>query len=250
MKKHLYPWIAMLLILSPCITTAATPEAGEAAQQYVRLSVDNLVIDTDGLVAVSQSLARSIDQLAASIETLAAGGAALGPAERESLLRAVASVEQASVALTRLADEMPQTAQRLGDRLPQMVDEAREPIAQLSAGLQSARDGVLELTRALPEATENAKSLVNSTVDSVLLRASIFVLVLFAAIALATIWVIGYLYRSYFDPLAKKLDALVGAPEHFENLAQYMKQTSDNLVALQLLSVQAVPAVEDAPDDA
>ncbi len=235
MKKFRYLCLLALLVLSPG-SWAVDPQTPPSGQQYVRLNVDNLVIDTDGLVAVSKSLAQSIDQLAQSIERMSGSDTVLGATERESLLRAVASVEQASTALARLADELPRTTQQLGDSLPRMVNEAREPIAELSRGLQSAKDGVLALTRALPEATENAKALVNSTVDSILLRASIFIVVLFAALALATIGVIGYLYRSYFEPLAQKLDALVGAPEHFANLAEYMKQTSDNMIALQLIA--------------
>jgi len=240
----IYPCLLTLALLAPP-AFAAAPEAPDEARQYVRLNVDNLVIDTDGLVAVSRSLAQSIDQLARSIEGLSASEAVLSADEKESLLRAVASVEQASGALERLADELPRSTQQLGATLPQLVNEARAPIAELADGLRSARDGVLELTRALPQATENAKTLVNSTLDSALLRASIFIVVLFAALAGATIWVVGYLYRSYFDPLAKKLDALVGAPEHFADLAEYMKQTSDNMIALQLLSAAKAGTVEE-----
>ena len=244
--RRCFPLCLLLLNLFSPLSQASDPVTPNDQRQYLRLSVDNLVIDTGGLVEASQSLALSIDRLALSIGRMADDSALLGASERESLLRAVASVERASGAMERLADELPRSARQLGQNLPRLVSDAREPIAELSSGLRSARDGVIELTRALPQATENAKTLVNSTLDSVLLRVSIFIVVLFAALAGATIWIVAFLYRSYLDPLARKLDALVGAPEHFADLAEYMKQTSDNMIALQLLAAGAPASDPDA----
>ncbi len=127
-----------------------------------------------------------------------------------------------------------------------MVREARQPIADLSSGLQSARDGVFAITESLPQATENAKELVNSTLDSVLIRLSTYTVILIAVLALALVGVMWFVYRQYLDPLAQKLDSLVGAPEHFAAMSRYMKQTSDNLIALQPAVASEAP-VDDSP---
>ena len=62
-------------------------------------------------------------------------------------------------------------------------------MAELSVGLQSARDSIQMIAESLPQATENSKQLVNSVLDSALLRLSIFSLVLVGVVALALICV-------------------------------------------------------------
>ena len=60
-------------------------------------------------------------------------------------------MDLASTALARLANELPQLAQQLSQKLPQMIENARQPIAELSSGLQSARDGIYAITESLPQ---------------------------------------------------------------------------------------------------
>ncbi len=212
------------------------------APQYIRVGVDRVVIDNEGLAIASENLANSIDRLAFAIQQLSINSAALSAEEKEILLNAVKSVDQAGIALAQMATEIPQTAQHLSDRLPQAIRDARQPIADLSSGLESARDGIFAITESLPEATDNAKELVNSALDSALVRISSYSLILIIALALALIGVMWFVYRQYLDPLAQKLDSLVGAPEHFAAMSLYMKETSENLVAL-----QPAPAVSSAP---
>ena len=233
---------------------AETVAAGGISEtpQYMRINIDRVVIDTEGLAIASGKLASSIDRLALALQQLSTNSTALNTEEKEILLNAVKSVDQASLALAQLARELPQTAQNLSDRLPQAIRDARQPIADLSSGLQSARDGIFAITESLPQATDNVKQLVNSTLDSALIKLSTYSIILIVALALALIGVMWFVYRQYLDPLAQKLDSLVGAPEHFAAMSRYMKETSENLVALQ--PVAAVPAApvpdEAAPDEA
>jgi len=217
---------------------AASNESRET-QQYMRVDIDCVVIDTDGLTIASDKLAHSIDQLARSIRQLAAKSANLSAQEKETLLHAVASVDQTGVALAQLARQLPRTAQNLSTQLPQVVENARQPIAELSSGLASARDGIYAITESLPQATANAKQLVNSTLDAALIRLTTYSIILVALLALALVGVMWFVYRQYLDPLARKLDSLVGAPEHFAAMSLHMKETSENLLALQ--STSAVP---------
>ncbi len=232
----------LLLAISPL-----APAVDEPAPRYVNVSIDRLAIDTEGLSLASGRLAESIDKLAGAIQQLSANGEALGADEKQVLLEAVKSVDQASDALARLAQELPQTVDRLGTRLPRVVQEAREPIAELSSGLASARDGVYAITESLPQATENAKKLVDASLDAALIRLSTYSIILIAVLALALIGVMWFVYKQYLDPLARKLDALTGAPEHFAGMARHMQQTSENLLALQAATTgPAAEAIEPA----
>jgi hypothetical protein len=237
MKNKILPFATILcLLIRFSVTLAAgAPEADAAGirSSYMQVSVDRIVVDTAGLTSVSQTLALSIDRLAHSIERISADGAGLSLEERKTLLDAAKSVDRASIALSELARQLPLTAQRLTDRLPQVVSEARQPIAALSSGLKSASDSLVVITEALPEATENARMLVNSSLDSLMIRVSLYTVILVGILALAVIGVMWFVYRQYLDPLAKKLDALVGAPEHFASMSRHMNETSHNLLALQ-----------------
>ncbi|MDH3387669.1 MAG: hypothetical protein OEN02_07155 [Gammaproteobacteria bacterium] len=234
-KVLLLATILCLLVQFSVTPAAGAPLADEAGvrSSYMQVSVDRIVVDTAGLASASQTLALSIDRLAHSIERISADGAGLNLEERKTLLDAAKSVDKASIALSELAQQLPLTAQRLTDRLPQVISEARQPIAELSSGLKSASDSLVIITEALPEATENARMLVNSSLDSVLIRFSLYTVILVAILALAVIGVMWFTYRQYLDPLAKKLDALVGAPEHFASMSRHMSETSNNLLALQ-----------------
>lgn len=239
----------ILLMMNGQATLASAADNADGtteSPQYMRVNIDRIVIDTEGVVIASGKLANSIDRLALAIKQLSTNSEALSEEEKEILLKAVLSVDQASLALAELAKQLPQTAQNLGQQLPKVVREARQPIADLSSGLQSARDGVFAITESLPQATENAKKLVNSTLDSALIRFSTYTILLIAVLALALIGVVWFVYRQYLNPLAQKLDALTGAPEHFAAMSLHMKETSENLIALQPVSVAASeqPAVE------
>ncbi|MDH3762421.1 MAG: hypothetical protein OEU50_15680 [Gammaproteobacteria bacterium] len=239
--------LILFIVSAHVMPTAAAENAVDGmteTAQYMRVNIDRIVIDTQGLVIASGSLADSIDRLALAIQQLSADSEALSAEEKEILLKAVSSVDQASLALADLARQLPQTAQNLSQQLPQVIREARQPIADLSSGLQSARDGVFAITESLPQATANAKELVNSALDSALIRFSTYTIILIAVLALALIGVMWFVYRQYLDPLAQKLDSLTGAPEHFAAMSRHMKETSDNLIAL-----QPAPAPEPPADD-
>ncbi len=227
-------------------STHLETEAMKPNSQYLEISVDKVVINTNGLVSASNTLADSIDALARAIVKLSADGAALTPQEREAMLGAVNSVDRASAALSELALRLPEISKQLMDELPRVVDNAREPIAEISRGLELASDSIHTIVAALPQATVNARELVNSSLNAVLIRASIFAIILIVAFLGALIWTTRYLYQNYLDPVVSKLDALVGAPEHFANLSKHMKQTSDNLLLLQNTTIEQLETVTES----
>lgn len=222
-----------MLLLTGSVAAGAADESITQNHPLVSISIDRVVIDTEGLTRASARLAESIDRLALGLQQLSTDSEALDAEEKQVLLQAVASVEQASAALTELARELPQTAQNLSQQLPQVVENARQPIAELSSGLQSARDGIYAITESLPQATDSAKDLVNSALDSAMVKISTYSILLIVALALALIGVVWFVYRQYLAPIAARLEPLAVAPEHFAELSRYMKETSDNLLALQ-----------------
>ena len=207
----------LLLLLAGSIASAAD-ETAAPKRQFMNLSIDRVVIETEGLTEASSRLADSVDKLAAALQQLSTDSEALSEADRQVLLDAVKSVDQASTALARLANELPQTAQQLSRQLPQVVENARQPIAELSSGLQSARDGIYAISETLPQATESAKDLVNSALDSALVKISTYTILLIAVLALALVGVVWFIYRQYLAPIAAKLEPLAVAPEHFAEL--------------------------------
>ena len=209
------------------------PAAGERPAEYLNLSVDRVVVDSDGLAMAAATLAGSVDRLGLAIAQLSENSASFSDEDREILLRAVQSVGEASTALTQLARQLPQTAQDLSERLPQIINDARAPLAELSTGLQSARDSIYMITESLPQATENSKELVNATLDAALQRLIFYSVALAAIVALALIGIMWFVYRNYIAPLTRKLEQLVGAPEYLESMARHMSETSANLARIE-----------------
>ncbi|MCP4334657.1 MAG: hypothetical protein GY785_18545 [Gammaproteobacteria bacterium] len=222
----LYPYVASA-------AAAETPGDGAADPQYLSVNVDRVELSTVGLASASTALAVSIDRLALVMGQPSTDSAALSDAEKQALLDAVRSAHQASVALTELVQQLPHTTKDLSDSLAQVISDLRAPLAGLSSGLQSARDSIALIRESLPQATENTNLLVNSALDAALQRLTLYTILLVAIVALALIAIMWFIYRQYLQPLMRKLDELVGAPEHFENMARYMKETASSLQALQ-----------------
>jgi hypothetical protein len=232
MRKAFLLCLFLLLNTKLAMAVESGTVAAEAAE-YVQINVDRVVVDTVGLETASTKLAGSVDRLALAIGQLSADDVDLSDADRQILLDAVVSVDAASAALAELARQLPQTAQGLSDRLPRIIADARAPLAEMSASLQAARDSVAMITESLPLATENARILVNSALDSALQRLIFYSIALVAIVALALIGIMWFIYRQYLAPLTRKLDELAGAPEHFENMSRHMRDTSANLLLTQ-----------------
>jgi len=234
MRKFISLFI--LLVLSGQCVLAASVESDQSGN-ILNVDIDRVVIDSNELANASAALAASIDNLALSIAQLSSEDVTLSDAERQTLRSAVESAETASIALTEMARYLEGRSNQLGERLPQIISDARSSMAELSVGLQSARDSIHMIAESLPQATENSKQLVNSVLDSALLRLSIFSVILVAAVALALTGIMWFVYRQYLSPLTRKLDELVGAPEHFDNMSRHMRDTSINLQSLQAQTI-------------
>ena len=100
--------------------TAVVDESGQTAP-YLNFNVERVVVDISGLTSSATTLAGSVDRLAGAIGQLSTGDADLTDEHKKTLLAAVKSVDQAAAALTELAQQLPVSADRLGERLPQII---------------------------------------------------------------------------------------------------------------------------------
>ncbi len=202
MKPKLLISILIVFLTSTGLEAAeeilAQDPGSTSSAQHPKDGDGNQVVDTEGLIDASHSLARSIEQLSTSIERLATNSETLSAEDRAALVSAVKSADQASQAVTRLADQ-----------LPQIVSNSLEPVAEVSTGFDV------------------------TITESLLVKLSVYTLILLIALAVVIITVMWFVYKRYMNPLAKKLDALADAPEHLENMSRHMEQTSSNLLALQ-----------------
>jgi hypothetical protein len=193
--------IALLLQTSAVFAAESGSAGGDSKPPFLQVGIERVVIDAQGLSQASEVLAASIRQLAVSIEQLSNDKTALADQDRVLLMSAMQSVDAAARALGELAQDLPRAVDDFGEHLPQ--------------------------------ATENAKSLVNATLDAAVLRLSIYTFVLFGALALSVIAVIWFIYRQYLAPLTRRLDRLAGGPEYLEAMASHMRQTSANLLQIE-----------------
>lgn len=200
---------------------------------YLSLTVENVVVNTADLVRASETLAGSVRQLSEAIENLASSESVIAPQDRQTLLNTIRSVDDASKAIAKLALEIPRTADKFTTQLPAAIKDMQTPIADISSSLASTRESITTISQALPQATENARDLVNATLNSMLIRISIFTFFLVSILVIATVLAVTFIYKKYINPLMIRLEKLTGTPIHLENLSRYMKETSDNLLVLQ-----------------
>ncbi len=117
--------------------------------------------------------------------------------------------------------------------IPMVSDDEKKVLLDAVQSAQQASSALTELAQQLPQASENAKQLVNAALDAALQRLVLYTILLVVIVALALIGVMWFIYRQYLRPLTRKLDELVGAPEHFENMARHMKDTAASLQTMQ-----------------
>ena len=199
---------------------------------YLDVRIEKLEINTHGLVDASNNLSQAIDRLSRAFERLAKDNQALSAEEKQVLIDSVNSVDQASKAVEELANQLPNLTNDLANRLPELIDQTRAPIAELSGGLHSASASVTNIVEHLPEATENAKQIVDAALNSAVKKLTIFVVVVLVVFALVLLLVFHYLFKTYIQPVVDLLAPLKNSPEHLENLSRHMKETSDNLLAM------------------
>jgi hypothetical protein len=217
MKITLLPFCSRAI---PCLfLTLLTLFAGQAVKAdeaaWIDITVENIVVDSEGLVNASDNLTEAISGLSNSINQISSDNLDLSAEQKEQLVEAIASVTQAGNAVKRLAIEIPKSTQAINKGFPET--------------LKTASQNIGDLANALPVATQNAKILANEVIDALLLKVSVY-LILFVIIFVGIVGLsIRFLYKRWLEPLTLNFESLAEAPRHLDNMARNMKETSQNL---------------------
>jgi hypothetical protein len=205
--------IPSLFFIFLTLFTAQTAKAETPA--WIDITVGNIVVDTEGLVNASHNLTQAISGLSKSINQISSDNLDLSVEQKQQLVEAIASINQAGKTVEAMAIEIPRSSRAISEGFPEILETASQNIGQLASDL--------------PAATQNAKTLANEVVDSLLLKISIYLVL----IVVSFIGIIGFsmriLYKRWFEPLVLKFESLAEAPQHLDNMARHMKETSDNL---------------------
>jgi hypothetical protein len=207
------PTILCLLLALLMLFAGQVVKAEEPA--WIDITVENIVVDTEGLVNASHHLTQAISGLSESINRISSDNLDLTSEQKEQLVEAIASVKQAGKAVERLAIEIPKSTQAISKDFPET--------------LKTASQNIGDLANALPLATHNAKILANEVIDALLLKISIYLILIVTFIIVIVGLSMRILYKRWFEPLALKFESLAEAPRHLDNMARNMKETSENL---------------------
>jgi hypothetical protein len=217
MKVNLQPFYSQTM---PCLLlTLITLFAGQVANAeepaWIEITVGNIVVDTEGLVIASDNLTRAIAGLSDSINQISSDNLDLSVEQKKQLVEAIASVNQAGKAVEALAIEIPNSTQSISKGFPETLKTASQNIGVLA--------------NALPIATQNAKILAHEVIDSLLLKISIYLILMVIIVVGIVGFSMRFLYQRWFEPLVLKFESLAEAPQYLDSMARHMKETSDNL---------------------
>ncbi len=198
----------------------------------IRIKVDKIAIDTDGLIKATEGLSLGIQNLSNSIENISKKGVTLTPKDRDTLILAAHSVKNASKAITKLAEQIPLTTKKITEELPKVIINSQQPIEKISESIQAASTGVLAITQSLPEFVSESKKLGEEFADAILIKVSIYTTVFFTLLLLIILAIVYFVYSKVLDPIITKLDEFIEVPAQLTEMTVYMKDTSENLLAL------------------
>jgi phage shock protein PspC (stress-responsive transcriptional regulator) len=228
--------VALYFISSICLATEEDPAESQAtlsSNDYVSISIDKVVVDTLGLTQMTHQLAKSIKSLSHSIEQLSANDTLLDKQDRQALVAATLSVNNASQALTNLSQQLPLAIERLTRELPDALKNTQPQITAISNSIKSASDAVIQLNDSFPASLSKVKLAISEITESVMQQVTLFVgLILFIfAFVLAVIMYI--VYKTSIQPIANGLNELRAVPEQLSDMSAYMHNTSENLLNLE-----------------
>lgn len=203
------------------------------SSDYVSISVDNIVVDTDGLKQVTSQLSNSIDSLSGSIERLSMTSSTFDEQDRQALISAATSVSQASQALSKMSGQIPLAIQKLTRELPETLKNTQPQIAAISKSIQSASKAAISINDSFPETLSKGKLAMSEITADVMQKVTLYVgliLLMFALVLAVFMYVV---YRTSIQPIANCLNELRVVPGQLSEMSVYMHDTSENLLTLE-----------------
>jgi hypothetical protein len=227
--------VALYFISSSCLA-AESPAASNTAHtptDYVSISIDKVVVDTYGLTQMTNQLSDSIESLSNSIERLSTSEAAFDKQDRQALIAATISVNNASQALSDLSRELPLAIQGLTRELPAALKSTQLQIAAISKSIQTASKTIIHLDDSFPETLVKGKLAMRDITEDVMQQVTLYVGMILLMFALVLAVLMYIVYRTSIQPIASGLIELRAVPEQLSKMSAYMHDTSENLLTLE-----------------
>lgn len=215
----------------PSITSNTTPSQPD----YVNISIDKVVVDTDGLIQMTNQLSNSIENLSGSIEQLSTSDTVFNEQDRQALIAATTSVNKASRALSDLSQQLPVAIQGLTRELPEALKNTQPQIAAISKSIQSASKAAININESFPETLSKGKLIMSEITTDVMQKVSLYVGLILLIFALVLAVLMYIIYRTSIQPITSCLNDLRTVPEQLSEMSAYMHDTSENLLSLEQL---------------
>ena len=242
-----------LLLFSRAGLSALPDEAGLSvvsdsseksdAPEYVKISVEKMVIDTQGLIEASSRLSKDLTNLSNSIKSLSAQDIAFGADERATILAAARSLEITSQAITELSQQLPLTAKTLSEKIPSAINNVQQPMQDLYEIIRLISKTSIEISQSLPTVIEKSRLLLNGLVDYILMRVYGLSLLFITLVLIVFAGFIYLGYRKTILPVLERIDEFKSLPSQLAEMSGYLKITSENLLELEQLK-----QTDSAPD--
>jgi len=227
--------VALCFIGSIGLSTESLAEskATLAPNDYVSISIDKVVVDTLGLSQMTHQLAESIKNLSHSIELLSTNNTLLDKKDRQALIAATLSVNNASQALTSLSQQLPLALDSLTRELPNALKNTQPQIAAISNSIKSVSDAVIQINDSFPASLSKVKLAINEITVSVMQQVTLFIGLILFIFALVLAIIMYIVYKTSIQPIANGLNELRAVPEQLSDMSAYMHNTSKNLLNLE-----------------
>jgi len=200
---------------------------------YVSISIDEIVVDTRGLAQMTNQLSISIKSLSKSIAQLSTNDSSFDEQDREAILTAITSINNASQAISNLSRQLPLAIQDLTRELPSALKSTQTQVDAMSKSIQIASKAAIYINDSFPDTLSKGKVAMNQITVAIMQNITLYVgliLLIFAFILAVVMYII---YKASIQPIAIGLSELRAVPEQLSNMSAYMHDTSENLLNLE-----------------
>jgi hypothetical protein len=225
----------LYFISSFCLATESPTASGTAlsSADYVSISIDKVVVDTDGISQMTNQLSNSIESLSNSIARLSISETAFNKQDRQALIVATTSVNNASQALSNLSRQLPLAIQDLTRELPNALKNTQPQVAAISKSIHTASKAVIRLNDSFPDTLSKGKLAIRAITEDVMQQVSLYVGLILFMFTLVLAVLMYIVYRTSIQPIASGLNELRAVPRQLSQMSAYMHDTSENLLTLE-----------------
>jgi hypothetical protein len=227
--------LALYFINGFCFATE-NPKASNTilpSADYVSISIDEIVVDTHGLTQMTNQLLDGIESLSNSIEQLSTSSSSFNEQDRQTIVAATTSINNASQAISNLSRQLPLAIQGLTRELPDALKKTQSQISAISKSIQSASKAAIHINDSFPDALSKGKLAAKEITVGIMQKITLYVGLILLMFALVLAVVMYIIYKASIQPIAVGLSELRAVPEQLSDMSAYMHNTSENLLNLE-----------------